>query len=72
MQVLSELQDRLPAFSTTTAMAILEDELGKPVTEMFSDLSEEPVAAASFGQAGFTHWPLLVLFFEYSFLSCSP
>lgn len=31
-------------------MEIIEDELGSPVQTYFSHLSEEPVAAASFGQ----------------------
>lgn len=34
-------------------MEIIEDELGSPVETYFSHLSEEPVAAASFGQVDF-------------------
>lgn len=34
-------------------MEIIEDELGSHVETYFSHLSEEPVAAASFGQVDF-------------------
>ena len=43
------LQDKLPPFDTATARAMIAAELGRPVDEMFSDLSE-PVAAASIAQ----------------------
>ncbi|MBI1495283.1 2-polyprenylphenol 6-hydroxylase [Halocynthiibacter styelae] len=43
------LQDQLPAFSSEVARKCIEDELGRPVDEMFSELSE-PVAAASIAQ----------------------
>ncbi|KAL3684266.1 hypothetical protein R1sor_002288 [Riccia sorocarpa] len=49
-KVLSELQDRLAPFPTEEARAVIEQELGAPVNQLFSYLSEEPVAAASFGQ----------------------
>uniref|UniRef100_A0A2P2M297 Uncharacterized protein MANES_07G104400 n=1 Tax=Rhizophora mucronata TaxID=61149 RepID=A0A2P2M297_RHIMU len=54
---LSELHDRIPPFSRTVAMKIIEEELGSPVESLFSYISEEPVAAASFGQVyhGNTH-----------------
>ncbi|GFR42152.1 hypothetical protein Agub_g3004 [Astrephomene gubernaculifera] len=50
LEALSELQDRLPAFPHEIAMAVIEEELGRPVTEVFSEISERPVAAASLGQ----------------------
>lgn len=50
--MLSELQDRLPPFPTDEAMAVIELELGVPATQVFSFLSANPVAAASFGQVG--------------------
>lgn len=50
MQSLSVLQDRLPCFPTPVAMAVIEEELGRPISELFSELSPEPVAAASLGQ----------------------
>jgi len=43
------LQDKLPAFSTATAIAEIERELGIKVSETFSEFSE-PVAAASLAQ----------------------
>ncbi|GIL77467.1 hypothetical protein Vretimale_2971 [Volvox reticuliferus] len=50
LEALSELQDRLPSFPNEIAFAVIEEELGQPVTELFSELSELPVAAASLGQ----------------------
>lgn len=49
-QVLGELQDNLPPFPTRQAVSIIEEELGAPINTIFSQLSEIPVAAASFGQ----------------------
>lgn len=49
-KALSELYDRIPPFPRTEAMQIIEDELGAPIESIFSYISEEPVAAASFGQ----------------------
>ncbi len=43
------LQDKLPPFDTAVARAMIAAELGHPVEDMFSDLSE-PVAAASIAQ----------------------
>ncbi|MEE9389164.1 MAG: 2-polyprenylphenol 6-hydroxylase [Paracoccaceae bacterium] len=43
------LQDQLPPFSIDIAKATVEQELGRPVDEMFSKFSE-PVAAASIAQ----------------------
>lgn len=49
-KALSELHDQIPPFPRTVAMNIIEEELGSSVETFFSYLSEEPVAAASFGQ----------------------
>ncbi|PTW99840.1 2-polyprenylphenol 6-hydroxylase [Pararhodobacter aggregans] len=43
------LQDKLPAFPTAQARALIEAELERPVEAMFSDFSD-PVAAASIAQ----------------------
>lgn len=47
---LSELHDQIPPFPRTDALKIIEEELGSPAQSLFSYISEEPVAAASFGQ----------------------
>ncbi|XP_022986787.1 uncharacterized protein LOC111484434 [Cucurbita maxima] len=49
-KALSELHDQIPPFPRTIAMKIIQEELGSPIESFFSDISEEPVAAASFGQ----------------------
>ncbi|PNW84782.1 hypothetical protein CHLRE_03g158500v5 [Chlamydomonas reinhardtii] len=50
LEALSELQDRLPSFPTEIAFAVIEEELGAPVDQVFLEMSELPVAAASLGQ----------------------
>jgi aarF domain-containing kinase len=50
LQALSELHDQIPPFPRTVAMKIIEEELGSPVESFFRYISNEPVAAASFGQ----------------------
>lgn len=50
LEALSELQDRLPSFPSDIATAVIEEELGRPIEELFAQLSPEPVAAASLGQ----------------------
>ncbi|KAK9124290.1 hypothetical protein Sjap_013892 [Stephania japonica] len=49
-KALSELHDRVPPFPRTLAMSIIEEELSCPMERVFSYISDEPVAAASFGQ----------------------
>jgi len=48
--VLKTLQDEVPAFSGARAKEIVSAELGRPVDEIFTDFSEEPLKAASLGQ----------------------
>jgi predicted unusual protein kinase regulating ubiquinone biosynthesis (AarF/ABC1/UbiB family) len=50
LEELIKLQDRLPPFSTPDAFAIIEAELERPISEMFSTISPQPIAAASLGQ----------------------
>jgi ubiquinone biosynthesis protein len=47
---LRRLQDRLPPFSFKKVRRILEEDLGKPIGELFAELDEQPVAAASVAQ----------------------
>uniref|UniRef100_A0ACD5Z4V2 Uncharacterized protein n=1 Tax=Avena sativa TaxID=4498 RepID=A0ACD5Z4V2_AVESA len=49
-EALSELHERVPSFPREDAMKIIEGEFGRPVSHVFSYISDEPVAAASFGQ----------------------
>ncbi|KAK1866527.1 hypothetical protein I4F81_009043 [Pyropia yezoensis] len=50
MEELQQLCDAVPCFSSDVARKMIEEELGLPVDEVFSSLSEEPIAAASLGQ----------------------
>lgn len=47
---LSILQDRVPGFSGKQAMDVIENELGRPLFEIFDRFEETPIAAASLGQ----------------------
>lgn len=47
---LQKLQDRLPPFENETAFRLIEEELGKPVEQIFASIDPNPVAAASIGQ----------------------
>ena len=55
LQALSELHDQIPPFPRTVAMKIMEEEFGCPLESFFSYISEEPIAAASFGQVLFCY-----------------
>ncbi len=47
---LSKLQDTVPSFPSAQAIATIEAELGRPLTELFAAFEREPFAAASLGQ----------------------
>lgn len=47
---LASLQDKVPPFDSKKARQILEEEWGRPVEQVLSKISDEPVAAASLGQ----------------------
>lgn len=50
IQVLQDLQDRVPGFDGAKAKAIVAEELGRPVEEVFDSFDLTPIAAASLGQ----------------------
>jgi predicted unusual protein kinase regulating ubiquinone biosynthesis (AarF/ABC1/UbiB family) len=50
LEELIKLQDQLPPFDNAIAYQIIETELDRPISEVFTELSPKPVAAASLGQ----------------------
>uniref|UniRef100_A0A6U3TXQ3 Protein kinase domain-containing protein n=1 Tax=Octactis speculum TaxID=3111310 RepID=A0A6U3TXQ3_9STRA len=50
LKELSILQDSVPPFSTEEAKAVITRQLKRPISEVFSDISDEPVASASLAQ----------------------
>lgn len=50
IEQLRTLQDRIPPFAFRKVRPILEEDFGKPIEELFSELDEKPVAAASVAQ----------------------
>jgi predicted unusual protein kinase regulating ubiquinone biosynthesis (AarF/ABC1/UbiB family) len=50
LEELVKLQDQLPPFPNAIAFNIIEQELGRPVDEVFAEISPDPIAAASLGQ----------------------
>jgi ubiquinone biosynthesis protein len=47
---LAKLQDKVPPFPEAEAIAIIEQSLGKPVTELFASFEAAPMASASVAQ----------------------
>lgn len=50
MNELQALCDKVPSYDSRIAMDLLNSELGRPWQEVYSQLSPEPIAAASLGQ----------------------
>lgn len=50
LEELTRLQDQLPPFPNATAFRFIEEELGAPPSEIYAEISTDPVAAASLGQ----------------------
>lgn len=50
LEELEKLQDKVPSFANEVAKHLIEEGLGRPVEEVLTELSAEPVAAASLGQ----------------------
>ncbi len=47
---LEKLQDSVPAVPTAEILPVIEQRLGRPISEVFSEYQNEPVAAASLSQ----------------------
>jgi predicted unusual protein kinase regulating ubiquinone biosynthesis (AarF/ABC1/UbiB family) len=50
MDELAELQDQLPAFPNEIAFQFIRDALGADPSEVYAEISDDPIAAASLGQ----------------------
>ena len=50
MKELAKLQDEVPSFDNNLAFEIIRNELGRPITSIFSELDSTPLASASLGQ----------------------
>uniref|UniRef100_A0A166H1J6 Protein kinase domain-containing protein n=1 Tax=Daucus carota subsp. sativus TaxID=79200 RepID=A0A166H1J6_DAUCS len=50
MTELQKLCDKVPSYPNDIAMALIEEELGQPWYNIYSELTSSPVAAASLGQ----------------------
>lgn len=50
LEELTKLQDQLPPFDNAIAFSILEEELERPLSEVYREISPDPIAAASLGQ----------------------
>jgi predicted unusual protein kinase regulating ubiquinone biosynthesis (AarF/ABC1/UbiB family) len=50
LEELTQLQDKLPPFANEIAYQFIQEELGAPPQEIYTELSPEPIAAASLGQ----------------------
>ena len=49
-EVLGQLQDRVPPHGFPVVERLVEEELGRPLAEVFATFSEDPIAAASLAQ----------------------
>jgi predicted unusual protein kinase regulating ubiquinone biosynthesis (AarF/ABC1/UbiB family) len=50
VEALAQLQDRVPSFPTSIAIAIIEQELGQSLGSVYCEFEPKPIAAASLGQ----------------------
>ena len=54
---LARLQDRVPPFESSVAVAIIEKAFGRPIDRIFSTFEQTPVASASIAQVHFATLP---------------
>jgi len=54
---LARLQDRVPPFESTLAVAIIEKAFGRPLDRIFASFEQTPVASASIAQVHFATLP---------------
>lgn len=47
---LRSLQDNVPPFSSAQAIKLIEEQLGRPIDQLFAEFSEQPLASASIAQ----------------------
>ncbi|WOD40923.1 AarF/ABC1/UbiB kinase family protein [Nodosilinea sp. E11] len=50
LEELTTLQDQIPPFPDAIAYRFIEEELGAPPSQIYAEISESPIAAASLGQ----------------------
>jgi len=50
IQELGQLQDRVPSFSSSEAIAVVEAEFRSPISEVYAYFERKPLASASLGQ----------------------
>ncbi|MBD2106390.1 AarF/ABC1/UbiB kinase family protein [Nodosilinea sp. FACHB-13] len=50
LEELTKLQDQIPPFPNVTAYRFIQEELGAPPSQIYAEISENPIAAASLGQ----------------------
>ncbi|MEM1238391.1 MAG: AarF/ABC1/UbiB kinase family protein [Cyanobacteria bacterium P01_H01_bin.26] len=50
MEELVKLQDQIPPFSNAIAFRLIQEDLGQSPTDIYAEISPDPVAAASLGQ----------------------
>jgi len=65
MVELQQLCDKVPCFDSELAMQTIEQELGRSPSDLFSEITAEPVAAASLGQVLITYL-FSLLFVDYN------
>jgi predicted unusual protein kinase regulating ubiquinone biosynthesis (AarF/ABC1/UbiB family) len=50
VEVLSQLQDKVPARPSEAMRAVVEEELGRPIAAVFAEFADVPIASASLAQ----------------------